>query len=44
MIKFNARLVETAKPGKYGDGGGLQYIVSKATMAASTASGSFGSN
>lgn len=31
MIKLNARLVETAKPGKYGDGGGLQYVVSKAS-------------
>jgi integrase len=28
MAKLTARKVETAKPGKYGDGGGLQLVVS----------------
>ena len=31
MGKLTARKVETAKPGKYGDGGGLQFWV--ATLA-----------
>jgi hypothetical protein len=28
MAKLTARRVETARPGKYGDGGGLQFVVS----------------
>ena len=30
MPKLTARKVETAPPGKYGDGGGLQFVVSPA--------------
>jgi Arm DNA-binding domain len=33
MRKLTARKVETAPPGKYGDGGGLQFVVSRAKSA-----------